>query len=375
MTANLKLPASDVELLQTLSNLFGPPGFEEEVAAWIAPRVAPLARKVEVDPLGNVLVWLATGRKGKKKDKCPVLMLDAHMDEIGLIVSHIDARGFVSLQPLGGWDERIVPASRVTIARRDGGRVLGVIGTPPPHIQTGERKVLDWKDLKCDVGAASADEVAAWGVRIGDPAVVHYPATTLGRPDLPGEPDAITGKAFDDRAGCAALLRLAERFAAAPPAGVELVMSFSVAEEVGLRGAKTAAYTLDPDFAIALEGTVAADVPGVSDEACPSRQRQGAAISLADRTIVIQRRVVDWARDMAVASSIPAQVKQPTSGGTDAGSIHLSRGGVPSMVVSVPCRYIHSPVTTLRLADFRAVVDLVERLVRDAPSRPWFVRR
>lgn len=356
------IPTCDVELLTELTDLIAPPGFEDEVNDWLLPRITPLVHTIERDPLGNVLVWLAA-----KDDPRPRVMIDCHTDEVGFLVSHVDDKGFIEIRPLGGWDQRVVPASLITIATRKG-RVTGSIGTPPPHItKGGERSVIEIEDLRVDVGARTCAEAAELGIKVGDPAAIHYPTQALGAPS--GEPEVLVGKAFDNRCGTAALVRLLERFKANPVPDVAVCASFSVAEEVGLRGARTAAYTLDPAFALALEGTVAADVPGVAEGKCPSKQGGGAAISIADRTLVVPRRLVETAFEIAEQHGIPHQFKRPTSGGTDAGAIHLSRGGVPSMVISSPCRYIHSAVSTVRLEDWRAQVDLAEQVVRAAGSR------
>ncbi len=357
-----KIPESDAQLLSLLSDAFGPPGFEDEIRQVIAGMVEPLADSIEIDALGNLLVRMVPAAEG-----LPLAMLDCHMDDVGFMVSNIDERGFLSFVGLGGWDERILPSHCLTIVTREGHRVLGSLGTSPPHILKGgaEPGIIRLDQLRCDVGAASAEEVAEMGVRVGDPAAIHYPARPLGPQGQSGEPAALIGKGFDNRAGCAALIRLLQRFQAAPPTGVAVAASFSVAEEVGLRGARTAAWQLDPDFALALEGTIAADVPGVEPALCPTRQRQGAAITVADRSLLVPRRFVALAESVADERGIPWQHKLPISGGTDAGSIHLTRGGVPSMVLSAPCRYIHSPVTTMRLSDFQALVGLAEAVVRE----------
>jgi len=357
-----EIPEQDAELLSLLSDAFGPPGFEDEIRETIRAMVEPLAESVEQDKLGNLLVRMKPASEG-----LPLAMLDCHLDDVGFMVSAIDDKGFINFVGLGGWDERVVPAQMLTIVTREGHRVVGSLGTSPPHILggSGEKKVIRLDEISCDIGATSAEQVAQMGVRVGDPAVIHYPTRRLGLQAATGEPELLIGKAFDNRAGCAALIRLLQRFADSPPSGMAIVASFSVSEEVGLRGARTAAWSLDPDFGLALEGTVAADVPGVSKSLCPSAQGGGAAISVADRSMIVPREMVALAERLANAQDIPWQHKTPISGGTDAGAIHLTRGGVPSMVISVPCRYIHSPVTTIRISDFRAVVDLAEAVVRE----------
>jgi len=341
-------------LLQELSDAFGISGFEDDVRERIAEHIRPYVDEITVDPLGNLLA-----RRNGADPR--VLMLDAHMDEVGFMVKWIDNNGYLRFAPIGGWDDRIVPGHRVEIHCRDGSVRLGVIGTAPPHILSAEdrKKPIAMEDMFIDVGATSDNDARAMGIRIGDPLTIHYPFVEL-------RDGYVTGKAFDDRAGCAALIQTAERLA-----DVDLpmttVFSFVFGEEVGLRGARTAAYTVDPTLAIAVEGTIGADMPGVPEDRQPVRLGKGPALSVADRSIIVSRAVLGALENTAEAKSIPYQYKLPTYGGTDAGAIHLSRGGVPAGVVSVPCRFIHSPISTLRIDDFDAVVRL---LTAFAPSLP-----
>jgi endoglucanase len=211
-----------------------------------------------------------------------------------------------------------------------------------------------------DVGATSADEVREMGIRIGDPLTIHYPFAAL-------KDGSVTGKAFDDRAGCAVLIETAAR-TAGQDLGVNVVYAFVFGEEVGLRGAHTAAFQIEPDLAIAVEGTIGADMPDVPDHSQPVRLGRGPAISVADRSIIVSRKVLHAMETIADEAGIPYQYKLPTYGGTDAGAIHLSRSGVLAGVVSVPCRYIHSPISTLRLADFESTSRFVTELVKHLPG-------
>jgi len=344
-----------IDLLRELSDAFGVSGFEDEVRSLIAERMTPLVDEVTVDPLGNLI---ATRRGHDER----VLMLDAHMDEIGFIVKWIDEKGFIRFAPIGGWDERIVPGHRVEILTRSGARRHGVIGTAPPHILTPEERKspIPMEKMFVDVGATSRQEAADLGIRIGDPFTVHYPFTEL-------QEGTVTGKAFDDRAGCAVLIETARRIGDERPP-MTTVFAFVFGEEVGLRGARTAAYRIRPDLALALEGTIGADMPGVPEESQPVRLGRGPAISVADRSIIVAPKFVQALERVADEAAIPYQYKLPTYGGTDAGEIHLSRGGVPSGVLSVPCRFIHSPISTLRLNDLENTVRLTAAFVGAAPA-------
>ena len=343
------------QLLQELSDAFGVAGFEDEVRAQIQKHISPFVEEVRTDALGNLLAV----RKGKED---LTLLLDAHMDEIGFIVKWIDDKGYLRFAPLGGWDPRILPSHRVEIQTRSGEKRLGVIGSTPPHIlkEEARKQAIVLEDLFIDVGASSRQEAVKMGLQIGDPLTIHYPFTELS-------PGYLTGKAFDDRAGCTVLIETARRLAETD-LELNLVFAFVIGEEVGLRGARTAAYQVDPDFALALEGTVGADMPGVPEESQPVRIGHGPAITVADRSIIVSRKMVQALERAAEEEKIAYQYKLPTYGGTDAGAIHLSRAGVLAGVVSVPCRFIHSPNSTLCADDFENTIRLVTRFVRTLPG-------
>lgn len=345
-----------VRLIASLSDAFGVAGFEDEVREVIRESISPYVDEIRTDVLGNLIAV----RNGKSKR---TLMLDAHMDEVGFIVKWIDGNGYLRFSPLGGWDPRILPTHRVTVQTRDGEKRLGVIGAAPPHILSPEarERPIPLEDLFVDIGASSGHEATDMGIRIGDPLTIHYPFTEI-------HDGYVTGKAFDDRVGCAVLIQTAERLADRD-LDWTIAYSFAVGEEVGLRGARTAAHEIRPDLALAIEGTIGADMPGVREDQQPVRLGQGPAITVADRSIIVSRRVIDVLERIADESSIPFQYKLPTYGGTDAGAIHLTRGGVLSGVLSVPCRFIHSPASTMRMNDFENTVRMVSRFVEIAPRR------
>ena len=344
-----------LSLLRELSDAFGVSGFEDDVRSLIAKHITPFADDVTIDPLGNLIATRAG-----KDDR--ILMLDAHMDEVGFIVKWIDDEGYLRFAPLGGWDARIVPGHRVEILTRDGSKHYGVIGTAPPHILSEEerKRPIPMEKMFVDIGATSRQEVADLGIRIGDPFTIHYPFTELHK-------GYVTGKAFDDRAGCAVLIETAKRLAE-QELPMTTTFAFVFGEEVGLRGARTAAYQIQPSLALAIEGTIGADMPGVNEESQPVRVGRGPAISIADRSIIVSRKLIEALEVLADDQAIPYQYKLPTYGGTDAGAIHLSRGGVLAGVLSVPCRFIHSPISTLRLNDFENTVRLTTSFVKSVPG-------
>ena len=350
------MPSTSIELLSELSDAFGISGFEDEVRERIEERVAPLVASVRTDTLGNLIAT----RPGHGS---LTLMLDAHMDEVGFMVSFIEPNGFLRFAPIGGWDPRIIPSHAMTVIADDGTRVDGVVGVTPPHItpQADRERPYKLDELFIDIGAASADEVAARGIRIGSPATIAYPFQQLTG-------DIVRGKALDDRAGCAVLIRVLEELQG-EDLDVTVVANFAVAEEVGLRGAETAAYQIEPDIALAIEGTIAADTPGTTAAKQPTGFGKGPAISVLDNTLIVNRRMVQTLTGIADDHGLTWQYKVPAPGGTDAGAIHRSRGGVLAGVVSVPCRYIHSPFSLMRLDDFENTVKLVTAFAREGAAR------
>jgi len=341
------------ELLRELSGQFGVSGFEGEVREWISNQIRSWTDDLEVDALGNLMARINPGRDF-------VLMLDAHMDEIGIMVSHVEESGFLRFAPIGGWDPRVFPAQQVEVRSREGKRYRGVMGASPPHIQTPEeqKQALKVEDLFIDVGAKSREEVAGWGIGTGSPGTLHYPFQRIGM-------DRAMGKALDDRVGCAVLMRCLDYFSKDRP-DFTLVANFAVGEEVGLRGAKTAAYQIKPDVALVIEGTVGADTPGIPAHKCPARLGKGPALSVADQSIIVNPSFVAFLEHSAESLKIPWQHKIPLAGSTDAGAIHLSRKGVLTGIVSVPCRYIHSPSSVVDLKDLDHTISLVKEVVRGA---------
>lgn len=348
-----------VELLEQLSNRFGVSGFEDEVRNWICEHVRSMADDMETDVLGNLIVRINPGQDF-------TLMLDAHMDEIGVMVSHVEEGGFLRFALIGGWDARVLPGQQVEIRSREGSTHRGVIGALPPHVQTSDEQKQPWKvdDLFIDVGVESREAAAALGMGPGTPGTLACRFQIL-------KDHRVMGKALDDRVGCAILIRCLEYFSRNRP-DFTVVANFAVGEEVGLRGAKTAGYQIQPDVALVVEGTIGADTPGTPAHKCPTRLRQGPAISVADKSIIVNPAFVRFIEQAADALKIPWQHKVPLSGGTDAGPIHLSRGGVLTGIISVPCRYIHSPGSIVDLRDLEHTIALVIEVARRAPEIKGF---
>ena len=328
-------------LLKELSEAFGVSGCEDEVRKLLTEATKPYVDKQWVDSLGNLLTF----KKGNGSVPLKV-MLSAHMDEVGFMITYIDEKGFLHFRPVGGIDDRMLLSKRVLIGDK---RVLGVIGIKPIHLLEEEerKRVIKVDKLVIDIGASSRAEAEKF-VQVGDYATFATRFAQLGS-------DTVKGKAFDDRAGCAVLVELVkERYP------FDLYATFTVQEEVGLRGAKVAAYAVEPDVAFVLEGTICDDSPKKKDVSPTTRLGHGPAITIMDRTFVAHRSLVKLLVEVAEEEGIPYQFKQPLVGGTDAGAIHLTKGGVPSVTVAVPSRYIHSPVCVLSLSDFENTVRLMK---------------
>ncbi len=347
---------SILDSIRQLSLAFGVSGHEGEVRNIIRGRLAALDVRLETDALGNLSAVLNEGRDFS-------VMVDAHMDEVGLMVSCVEEDGRLRFVTLGGWDTRVLPAHQVELLSRHGKIVQGVIGTPPPHTQGPEeqKKPFQVEDLFIDVGASSGEEAEGLGITVGVPGVLSVPFTRLAG-------GTFTGKALDDRVGCALLVALMEHFSRQPP-DYTLVANFSVQEETGLRGATTAANRIRPDLAFAVEGTTG-DTPGFPKHRRPAQVGFGPAVTVADRSILVRPELVEFILEVAKELEIRHQVKRPLTGGTNAGAIHLSGSGVLTAVVSVPCRYIHSPVSLACEQDVLQTYALLRALLDRARSIP-----
>ncbi|MHA1242120.1 MAG: M42 family metallopeptidase [Promethearchaeota archaeon] len=313
-----------------------------------------LADKAWIDPLGNVLA-IKKGTNGKEK-----ILLDAHIDEIGFMVSHIEKNGFLRFVTIGGWDTRILLGQSVKVRSKVGELYHGIIGSKPPHITSLEerRKLVKISGMYIDMGMNSIEEVTKNNVLIGVTGTLFSPFV-----DFPN--NMVRGKAFDDRTGCNVLIHILRLLKENSSFKDTVLFNFAVQEEIGGRGAITGAFNLKPTLALAIENTTAADVPGIKDAVIPSYIGKGPAITVADKSIISNPKVNDRLVRNAEIDNIPYQYKKPMSGGTDAGKIHISREGVPSSVVSVPCRYIHSPTSLLKLDDILSTINLINAFIRN----------
>jgi len=343
MTNNHKKPEigpNQIGLLEKLCNATAVSGDEYEVRKIILEAMKPIADEIKVDALGNILVTKLGGGKGRVR-----VMLAAHMDEIGFMVVKKDEDNLFEFERVGGIDERQLPGKAVLVGRD---HLPGVIGAKPIHMTTAkERKnKIKVSDMRIDMGPEIGDRV-----KPGDRATFATRFRVLG--------PSICAKALDDRLGVATLMELLKY----APENIDLLAAFTVQEEVGLRGARVAAYAFDPEMAIALDSTPANDLPHWDDEdenvQYNTRLDAGPAIYVMDRATIADRRLVNWLRETAEDCGIPYQFRQPGGGGTDAGVIHKTRSGIPSTSVSVPSRYLHTAAGIARLDDWVNTLSLL----------------
>ena len=341
-------------LLEELSNAFGPSGCEDEVRRTLARALHGKVDELQTDALGNLIAF----KRGTGPGPRLKVMVDAHIDEVGLMITRFEKNGLLGFRAVGGIDERLLLAKGVVIGQD---RIRGVILAPPIHLTKEEQRkqVIKIDQLVIDIGATSQDEAKGM-VKVGDYVAFDTRFQVLSRDGW----RTVKGKAFDDRAGCAAAAALVEEEYPA-----DLYLSFSAQEEVGLRGARVAAFRIEPDVAFALEGTVCDDTPKKEDVSPTSELGKGPAITLMDHSFIADRRLVRLLTETAETEGIPYQFKQPGVGGTDAGAIHLTKAGVPSVAVAVPCRYIHAPVSLMSLNDFDSLVALIKATLRVLPEK------
>lgn len=330
-----------LELIKKLTSLPGPSGREDPVRELIVELMKPHVDKLWIDVWGNV-VGYRRGSRGSGK-----VMLAAHMDEIGLFISHIEDDGFLRVIPIGGVLERTLLYQRVLVKTRDGRIYRGVIGLKPPHVIKPEeaQKVPELRELFIDVGASSREEVEKMGIRVGDIAVFDRDVAELGG-------DRITGKAFDDRVGVVVMLKALEMLERHE---VDVYFVATVQEEVGLKGARTSSYGISPDAALAIDVTIASDVPGVAKSEWFTRLGQGPAIKVVDGRnatgLIAHPKIVEFLINVAEKRKIPYQLDVISGGTTDASIIALNKEGVAAGTISIPSRYIHSPVEVVDLKD------------------------
>lgn len=340
-----------ISLLKELTEAHSIPGHEDEVRAIFVDELGECG-DLSTDQNGSV--FCETGGAG------PRVMIAGHMDEVGFMVQNITHDGFIQFVTLGGWWEHTLLSQRVEIRTRDGEKIIGVIGSKPPHFlpESARKQVMGIDQMFIDIGASSRREaVDGFGISLGDPIAPVSSFCSLGREDL------FMAKAFDNRAGMAGVIQAGQILGDGGHPN-RLILAGTVQEEVGCRGAKTAANFIQPDVAIVLEGPPADDTPGFAKADSQGCLGGGVQIRLFDPTAITNPRLGRLAISIAEKENIPHQVTVRRSGGTDAGSFHIARTGIPSIVLGVPARYIHSHNAIIDLSDYLAMVTLTVALAK-----------
>lgn len=359
--------ADSFALLKSLSESFGPSGFERETASIVKEAGKKYSDEVSFDKLGSVVF------KKRGKSDSPRILLAGHMDEVGFVVSGIEREsGYLTFSPLGGWFDQVLLGHRVTV-RTKKGDVVGIVASKPPHLLSADErdKVVKLDSMFIDIGATSK-EVAEkeFGVRIGDPV-----APLSEFIEVKGK-TVVMGKAFDDRIGTFVGLEVLKRLRVEKIQHPNTVfVAGTVQEEVGLRGAQTVANLINPDVALALEVDIAGDVPGIRPQEAPTRMGKGVSILMFDTSMIPNQALKSFVIETAEKEKIPHQLSM-VKGGTDAGRFHVNATGCPSIVLGVPTRHIHSHSAVADLSDIDSAVRLVVALIKglDAKTVESFTR-
>ncbi|HAV92141.1 TPA: aminopeptidase [candidate division WOR-3 bacterium] len=331
-------------LLKRLTEIHGVSGCEDSVREIIIEEIKPFCDSLKIDKMGNVIALKkGTGNNRKK------IMLGAHMDEVGFMIKSIDENGSMKFMTAGSIDRRVLIGKRVLVGKE---RIPGAIIYKAVHNQRGEYEILPKIEQLCiDIGCNEKKETEKF-VSVGDYAVFATEYEERG--------DIMKGKAFDDRFGCYAIIETFKSKYINDVYG-----AFFVQEEVGLRGSIVSTFSIEPDYAIVLEGTSAADMPHEKDEADFPKMQEGVVVTISDRTFFANKEFLSFVESVAKKNKIKYQFKQPMVGGTDAGMIHTAKCGIKTMVFAVPSRYIHSPVCYASMKDLLSMIELTKKTINN----------
>ncbi|MED3661973.1 M42 family metallopeptidase [Ureibacillus terrenus] len=354
-----------LQMLKDLTDANGIAGNEKAPRAVMKKYIEPFADNIEYDNLGSLIAVKRGDEKG------PKIMMAGHLDEVGFMVTQIDDKGFIKFQTVGGWWAHVMLSQRVTITTRSGEEIIGVIGSKPPHIlpQEQRKKTVEIKDMFIDVGATSKEEAESWGIRPGDMITPYFEFNVMKNEKM------LLAKAWDNRIGCAIAIEVLKRLKNEKHPNIVYGVG-NVQEEVGLRGAKTSTFKIQPDIGFAVDVGVAGDTPGITSKEAMSKLGAGPQIIIYDASMVSHKGLRDFVIEVAEENNIPYQFEAMPGGGTDAGSIHLTGSGVPTLSIGVATRYIHSHASILHRDDFentvRLMVEVVKRLDWDAVNKIKF---
>lgn len=340
-------------MLKDLTDAKGVAGHEKEVRDVMEKYITPYADEVYTDNLGSLIA----SKVGKSDG--PKVMVAGHLDEVGFMVTRIDAKGFIYFQTIGGWWSQVMLAQRVTIMSNDGD-ITGIIGSKPPHILSPEarKKPVDIKEMFIDIGATSKEEAEGFGVKPGDSVVPYFEFTQMKNEKM------LLAKAFDNRIGCAIAIDVLKGLKDSEHPNTVYGVG-TVQEEVGLRGARTSTHMVEPDIGFAVDVGIAGDTPGISDKEADSKLGDGPQIILYDASMVSHKGLRDLVVKTAEENDIPFQYSTMAGGGTDSGAIHLTHDGVPALSITIATRYIHSNAAMLHRDDFENAVKLIVEVIKN----------
>lgn len=341
-----------LELMKTLTDTHGISGFEYNIKKVIKEYLTPVSDEIVQDNLGSVF------GKRQAKDGDKTILIGGHMDEIGFMITDIDKDGFLKFTTVGGWWSQVMLSQRMNVIT-DKGILTGVIGSKPPHIlKPDERnKAVDIKSMFIDIGVSSKEEAEEAGVKPGDQVTPHCDFTELANKDY------LLAKAWDNRMGCGVAIEVLQNLKD-DDVNINVVSGATVQEEVGLRGAKTAAHTVHPDLAISVDVGIAWDTPGMSPNDGVGKLGDGPLLVLMDASNIGHVGFRRHIQKVAEEKNIPVQLQTINGGGTDSGAFHAAHQGVPSVNIGVPLRYMHSNVSILHKDDYNNAVQLITEVVK-----------
>ncbi|UOG06558.1 M42 family metallopeptidase [Bacillus altitudinis] len=339
-------------MLKDLTDAKGIPGNERDVKKVMQSYIETYADEVSTDRLGSLIAKKEGNANG------PKVMLAGHLDEVGFMVTKIDDKGYIRFQTVGGWWSQVMLAQRVTIVTKKGD-IAGVIGSKPPHVLSPEarKKSIEITDMFIDIGASSKEQAMEWGVLPGDQIVPYFEFTVMNDEKM------LLAKAWDNRIGCAVAIDVMKNLKDTQHENIAYSVA-TVQEEVGLRGAKTAAATIQPDIGFAIDVGVAGDTPGITEKEATSKLGKGPTIVVFDASMVSHKGLRDFVVQTADELNIPYQYDSMPGGGTDAGGIHLTGHGVPSLSIGIPSRYIHTHAAMIHRDDYENAVKLLTEVIK-----------
>ncbi|SEK28075.1 Putative aminopeptidase FrvX [Carnobacterium iners] len=348
----------ELKMLKELTDAKGVPGNEKEVREVFVRYAEKSASSIIYDGLGSVIAKHVGDETG------PKVLFASHLDEVGFMVTAITKEGFIKFQTLGGWWSQVMLAQQVQVTTSKGNVLHGVIGCKPPHVLTAEvrNKAYDIQDMFIDVGATTKEEVSSWGIKPGDMVTPYIEFKRLNQSKF------LLAKAWDNRIGTAVTLRVLENIAREGHPNKAFAVG-NVQEEVGLRGAKTSTYLVNPDIAFAFDTGTAGDTPGMTEKEADSKLGKGPQIIIYDASMVAHKGLRDFVVEIAEELNIPFQYTVIAGGGTDAGSQHVTRNGVPSLAITVATRYLHSHTSVIHEDDYLNTVTLMTEVIKRLDSK------